>query len=110
AGVVWAFLKWYFKCRDKREELLEGKSNWIDMHGDASFEGKSNWIDMHGDASWAKHVNNSRPKAKDNKSRIMRWIGYWPTSMIWTLLDDFLTRVVRTVYNHISTCFEKISK
>src|SRR5690606_22364445 len=86
-GTIWSGFKWYLMCVDSRESFKESRLKGF-------FKGS---------------VSSCRPKAAENKSRIMRWIGYWPTSVIWTVLDDFLTRIVRTIYNHISCYFDKIS-
>ena len=38
--------------------------------------------------TWESYVESVRPKAGRNKSRIMSWIGYWPISLVWTVLDE----------------------
>jgi hypothetical protein len=49
------------------------------------------------------------PHARDNKSRIMRWMSFWPVSMLWSFLDDFIKRVFKTIYHRISSFLQRIS-
>ena len=49
------------------------------------------------------------PQARKHKYDIMRWLGYWPFSMIWTLVSDFVKRVARAIYNMIHGILQSIS-
>lgn len=44
-------------------------------------------------------------KVRDHKARLMRWMGYWPFTFLWSLLHD----PVEFVYNLISGGLQRIS-
>jgi len=114
-GICWAFLKWYLKLKNAKESLLERKAEFFDKdskaHGlsSATSEADKAKIAALVAKNWSLEVKLVKPIAKRNKSAIMSWIGYWPISMVWTLLDDFLTAIVKSIYNHISGVFNKMS-
>ena len=49
------------------------------------------------------------PQVQDYKYDILRWLGYWPINLIWTLINDFVKRVSKTIYNMISGMLQSIS-
>ena len=53
---------------------------------------------------------NSATNSKGQKSRIYMWIAYWPLSMIWTVCDDLVVNIVRTIFRALSGTYESITK
>ena len=52
-----------------------------------------------------------RPRStyiKNNKAKVMAWIGHWPFSIIGTFFGDFLYRIGRTVFNALGGTYERI--
>ena len=47
---------------------------------------------------------------RNNKAKVMAWIGHWPFSIIGTFFGDFLYRIGRTIYNHLGGTYERIEK
>ena len=82
AGGVWSLFKWYLHLTNVRTEMKE--------------EGKT------------ERPYNSY--ARNNKARIMAWIGHWPFSIIGTFFGDFLYRIGRTIYNYLGGTYERIEK
>lgn len=101
-GTAWAFFKWYMKLIDKRQELSEKKDAYMSRYKNSP---DKEWNDI-----WTSHVKSHMPKSEYHKSSITTWIGYWPISMIWTLLDDFVTKLIKTIYNSISGIFNRMSE
>lgn len=60
AGTVWAVIKWYWFLLELKRKKIEDK----------------------------KKVFGLDNLARDNKSKIMNWMIYWPFSLIWTGLSD----------------------
>ncbi len=83
-GSVWSFAKWFFYLRGRRTDFLERKK-------------------------WDKSAKIDIPQASDNKSRIIRWLSYWPVSIVWTLIDDFITKIFTEIYNTFSGYYQKIA-
>jgi hypothetical protein len=49
------------------------------------------------------------PQAREHKSDIMLWMTYWPFSCLWTIINDPIRKIFRTIYTHIATSLQKIS-
>ena len=47
--------------------------------------------------------------ARENKGRIMGWIAHWPFSMVGSVLGDFLTRIVKSIYNVLSDLYDRMA-
>ena len=81
-GGVWSLFKWYLYLTNVREDMKE-------------------------------HGATERPHnscARNNKARIMSWIGHWPFSIIGTFFGDFLYRIGRTIYGYLGGTYERIEK
>jgi len=95
-GFVWSFVKWWLyvstiadKCREKRKEFLESNKGQDD---------KDKW-------SRQVYMNSlNKPNLARSKKKISLWVMYWPVSAIWSLLDDFIKKMIR----HLITKFQKI--
>lgn len=59
---------------------------------------------------WNQYVDENSPKASRNKGMIMRAMGYWPISMIWFFIADFVTEVFRKIYYRLSKVYESIAE
>jgi len=100
-GTGWAFFKWYLKLIDKREMLREQKDSWFKKW----YPGQ----DSTKEKDWKEHVNDAKPSPKYHKEQIMTWLTYWPLSVFWTVFDDFVKRVAKAIYNHISGYLQRMS-
>jgi len=95
-GFVWSFVKWWLyvntiadKCKEKRKEFLESNKGQDD---------KEKW-------SYTCRLNSlNKPDLAQSKKKISLWIMYWPVSAIWSILDDFIKKLIR----HLITKFQKI--
>ena len=81
AGTVWAFVKWYFFLLNIRDNLIKN------------------------DAISTIRV----PEASKYKSTILRWMTYWPFSMLWTLIHDPVRRAFRWIYGRVATILQAMS-
>lgn len=50
-----------------------------------------------------------KPRALDNKARIIFWMTYWPASMVWTFLNDPVQRLFRFIFRRLVGVFDGIS-
>jgi hypothetical protein len=116
-GIVWGFAKWFFyvlKARDRyaalREEFFEGQPKTV------TGPERTTITDNNRDA-FKTFLNRNYsikagepPKASQNKGRIIFWMSYWPSSALWTLINDPITRLYQFTYRKLGTVFENISK
>ena len=47
--------------------------------------------------------------ARENKSRIIMWMAYWPWSLLWTTINDAVKRIYREIYQAIQRLLQGIS-
>jgi len=106
-GVVWGAFKWWLYALGMRDEYRELKRSFLsarNLKGDkVPLSLKDEWLK---ETEWKFDFP---PKVYRNKSRIIRWMAYWPTSMLWTMLDDFLKRLYSRLYNMVSATLQKVS-
>ena len=81
-GGVWSLFKWYLYLTNVRTEMKE----------------------------YGKKERPHNSYARNNKARIMAWIGHWPFSIVGTFFGDFLYRIGRTIYNYLGGTYERIEK
>ncbi len=78
-GIVWSFVKWYFYLVRMRE--------------------------AHQDTSYPEHYFD----VNRNKSRIMTWMIYWPLSGAWTLINDPIRKMYRSIFEWVGGSYQKMS-
>jgi hypothetical protein len=108
-GVLVAFGKWYLYCLNIRYIYLERRTAWLESRG---VEDTSSIPDKYKD-TWIAHVESSNievgTKARNHKTRIIRWICYWPIVLIWSLLDDFIKHMGTLIYRQLAGLFQRVS-
>ncbi len=50
-----------------------------------------------------------KPIASANKGRIMIWMTYWPTSMLWTIVNDPVKRIFKEIFRRVRAVYDAIS-
>jgi hypothetical protein len=115
--IVAGFVKWWFfilKVRDVYEQI----------RGEFLSKTKASTIDGNNREAFSKALSDKSetylsrrytfqhfpPKARENKGRIIFWMGYWPVSAFWTLLNDPIMRLYQFVFRRLVLAFEAISK
>lgn len=111
AGATWAFIKWFFYVRRRREDYLEAKLQYTptpdrnNYHDDT----KLVWEKSYERKKFLNSKGELPPLARDNKNRIILWMSYWPWSACWTLINDPIKRAFRFIYEQIHASLQKIS-
>lgn len=107
-GTVWCISKWFFFCIKMRNKFRVAKNSFFEKHNLSD-----NTIPFALKDAWKHLVRYSSleypPKVSSHKKRIVRWIAYWPFSALWTLIDDFIERLARTIYLAIRVFLQSIS-
>lgn len=110
-GVSWSFWKWWFFVTDKRDKFLELKNRYEKVVKDDKPESEYCHLDY--DCS-LNHLRremelNKKPRARDNKARILTWTIYWPWSFVWTIIDDPLKKLFKYIYKKLQAVYQKIA-
>lgn len=80
-GIGWSFFKWYAYLRKKRDYYRE--HNFKDP---------------------------KIPGFKENVSRIVSWMMYWPFSALWTLTHNLFRDVFNFLTEQLRGAYEKVTK
>lgn len=119
-GAIWGVIKWNFFVGDRKEEYEEYKRNWLENHGvyntnvvpdKLKNEFKNNLIRS---SKWSIYkggttIPNVVPLAQDNKARIVRWMAYWPWSILWSMLADVCRHIFRWVQSQLASMMNYIA-
>lgn len=81
-GGIWSLFKWYLHLTNVRDDMKERGTT--------------------------ERPHNSY--ARNNKARIIAWIGHWPLSIIGTFFGDVLYRIGRRIYSYLGGTYERIEK
>lgn len=105
-GVAWGFVKWYLFLIDKKTEAIEYKEKWLEDNGVSDPAEITDTLRK----KWATQAYKfTKPTARANKYKIINWISYWPLSVLWSFLADFVKRIGTIIYNHIARSLQAMS-
>jgi predicted membrane protein len=100
AGIIWSFAKWYMFLVGKKNEYEEKKKKFLE---EKSAKNKT----------WPEYAKTNLDKypleALDHKWSIIRWMSYWPISLVWSVIDDLVEKILRTIWNLLKNIYQKIS-
>lgn len=133
-GAPWGCLKWWFHLRNLRERYIEIRHEWftilprkikrgnepeaeIDAYKEVVAAKK---ITENAKEYWQKYVEDTygyemrggkfqKPLLRHNKRRIILWMGYWPFSMLWTVINDPVRKLFRQVYHSFEGVLQQIT-
>lgn len=120
-GIAWSFVKWFSFLLGARDRYREWKSNFLTNQGlnpngqlpEDKVKGFKEWIAMKHGYGYrdpvADLVNGKRPRASNNKARIVSWMSLWPCSCIGTLLNDPVRRLFNYLFNAFKSLYQKMS-
>ena len=77
AGAIWSVYRWFRKCRTFVKNNPDKEKKWY----------------------------KQRLLPSENKSQITGWIVYWPFSLVWNIVGDFLT----TIFDSLQHVYEKVT-
>ena len=131
AGCVWSFVKWFsflHKTKDKLKALKEtfasknnltGKPSEWDAATFKSFatylykekyvyrylSGGSEYLSE----EYIKTPQDIIPTVKNRFGDLVRWIVWWPMSVVWTVLNDPIRRIAEFVVRSLRTYYTKVA-
>lgn len=102
-GVAYGFAKWFSFVRTTLDKYIEYRK-W-------KIENKRTDYDLT-DAEIIRgfmvdhfHYKNLPPEPSQHVDRILNWIGYWPISLLWTLINDPIRRIASWLYKTLFAGF-----
>ena len=117
-GSVWGIVKWYIFCRDRLEEYHDLKAEFLRSKGLP--EKTDEPIPSQYRAEWKKKLEgrkgysgsrllNEAPLVRNYKAKVVRWMSFWPISLIWSLINDFVKRICNAIYLRIAKFLQRVS-
>lgn len=82
-GVLWSVVKWYFYVNDRAREHKRRKAKFGSQYSERGYG------------------QITVPQVNEHKSDIIRWMTYWPFSLIFTLINDPFRRLFEFIYRQI---------
>ncbi len=86
-GTIWSFVKWYFFLLNKRDYFLKNRDTYC----------------------VCRQATCDAPKVSDYQYVIIRWMTYWPFSMVWTLINDPVRRIFNRIYCLVQKQMQSLS-
>jgi len=125
-GVFWSFVKWFVFLFSKRAELKLYKEDFIERfappltaEGKIAPEEMDDFIKFLNDQRYTptRNPNNYRvksqqdiiPSVASNVKDLTRWVAWWPFSVTWTLLNDALRKLTRTIVRACEGVYTKFA-
>ncbi len=106
-GVVWGFIKWISYSFQMKDKFLEFKQSYVEyVRADKTVITAEQEFSLF---NYSCRQDTAAPQASNNKSKIIRWMTYWPWSAVWTIINDPVKRFFVFVYNRVGGLFDKIS-
>ncbi len=103
AGTLWSIAKWWFHVRNERDHYDEKKKRFLDSHDE-----KGPNIPTALKGRW-KDIAPDKPSAAKSKDKIIRWMTFWPWSAVWTIINDPIKKLFKTIYRNIQSLLQKIA-
>ncbi|MBX4190374.1 hypothetical protein KW791_03725 [Candidatus Parcubacteria bacterium] len=114
-GAVWSVIKWWLYTKDLREKYDKIKREFLEYNGKDSntaipVELKEDWVDFVKHKGLRMENGTFVPDPYRHKSTLLVWIGHWPFSALWTLINDPVKRILKTLYNQLQTTYRRIAQ
>lgn len=121
AGLAWSFAKWFSflmafrdKFRQEKVSFLRWKKLDEDAEGQVPKEMRPAFLEymrQTGAFDYRFRDNSlaEKPRASNNKARIISWMSLWPFSLTGTLLNDPVRRLFNWLFNSFKALYQKMA-
>jgi hypothetical protein len=121
-GVAWSFAKWFSYLRNYRDQFREYKVKFLTSRKvpvttnvpEDMLPAFKDWLGSTyryhlGDVNLMGLQDLQRPKARENKQRIVSWMSLWPFSFVGTLLNDPVRRFFTWLFKAFSSLYQRMA-
>ena len=123
AGFLWSFIKWWLYSHKKAEEFSRVRCRFLKenqahynkkavIHPELGNITEDTKVPANLMDDWKRHIVccGAIPRVRENKGKISIWVTYWPASMIWSLVNDFVKKFIRVIVMKCRKIYEGITK
>ena len=106
-GIIWSFCKYYFLLKATQRSIEKYKDCWYKMKDDEKVHYNSfNEYFIRNDYKYGSNVS-----FKKTNTKFIFWAMFWPTSCLWTLLNDPLRKIFNyLIYDLFIGMYKKMHK
>jgi hypothetical protein len=120
-GFVWSLAKWWLFVNKEALQYKEKRYQWLikqaEIRKGRVLVGGLDNITMETQVphtlmeEWQRNIGYGykKPKAVEHKKTISHWTLYWPISVLWSLLNDFVGKVMRVIIVKIRFIYDNIT-
>lgn len=93
-GAIWSVVKWWFFLHDQAASMQDRIDRIQQQNSDDPVRLSRQLTSLQQEGDWPPRVGN-------HKSRIMKWICWWPFSFIGTMFNNPIRWVCEGIYNNM---------
>jgi len=116
-GILWSFVKWWLRVSERVENHLKDKAeikiNYLKKRLVEDAVTIDTPIPENLKEDWKRHqtcCNYIPERASEHKNLIATWITYWPFSLLWSLLHDFIKQVMKRIVTMLQGIYDGITR
>jgi len=116
-GVLWSFVKWWFKITKNVDNYKKERARIRFLFLEKRLPKEIITVNTPMPEAllqdWEKHkscYNYVPEKASDNKNLIATWITYWPLSLLWSLIHDFVKQFIKKIITTFQGIYDNITR
>lgn len=111
-GFIWSFVKWFMYVNKQALTIKLERIEFLKKHKDKHCLTITLDTPIPQDLLETWRYSKSfirKPVVHENKAKISHWVIYWPVSVIWSLLNDFIRKTIDIIVIKIKFIYEKIA-
>lgn len=106
-GTIWGFARWVIFVKGRSQDLIEAIRDYcnekkITYSKPLEPEIWKSFKEEVETDRYSSHRNVqpllTAPRIRDHKERFIRWLSFWPISMLYTLFNDAVRNICRQIY------------
>lgn len=111
AGAVWGMVKWASFVHNKVGLYNDYKADFLKNEGVTELTPAlaAKLQERIGSRYNSSGISSTVPTASEHKSDIVRWMTYWPFSIIGTFLSDFVVKLWNHIYTYMAKTYDRIA-
>lgn len=108
-AAVWGIAKWYSFVQGQMNAYNDYKYEFMKLHRVKVLTPMLAKQLLENGARQYPAILPQAPVARKYKSNIIRWMTYWPFSILGTLFNDLIRKVFDHIYKYLLSVYEVIS-
>lgn len=116
AGAFWSIVKWGYFVLNRRDLYNKHKRDFFQRHNVpflTTVVPENLRTEFKYSFSWDFIKGGGRlydaPQVRDNLERLFIWMAYWPTSFVWTMINDPIRKLWNWIFRSLRGIYDTIS-